>query len=221
MTRIDRICDHDFVEKNRCWLQRVARLNGIPDHVYARQLTAFNLRKTSPRTASDERDTPVRITITYYPGISERIRSILACAMEVVSKPRTIGSRLLARAKFQVEPQFKHAPVYCAFCTGCDKRYYGETEASIYQRFTTGHWAAIKGDRVNASALAQHEARNPGHRINPNVIVLFCEPSYHRRLLLEALAGRAELPSKSINFEWEASLDTETLPGTASAAKVA
>ena len=51
------------------------------------------------------------------------------------------------------------------------------------------------------------EATHPGHFINPTVTVLFNEPQYHRRLVLEALAGGAKDPASSMNFDWEASQD--------------
>ena len=56
-------------------------------------------------------------------------------------------------------------------------------------------------------ALAKHEAASPDHRSNPNIVVFFREPALHRRLVLEAMTGRAELPDRSVNHEWESVLD--------------
>ena len=212
LTRISRICDPENVDANRRWLHEVAILNGIPEHVTRQQFRRFDTRVTTPRRTPPSTTStippPIRVSIPYYPNITEQIRKLLLGVVDVVSKPRTLGSLLSNRAKFPVEARFKQAPVYCAVCSSCNKKYFGESEASVHRRFSSGHWPAIRSARVTASALAQHEATHPGHLINPTVTVLFNEPQYHKRLILEALVGRAEDSASSMNFDWEASQDT-------------
>ena len=70
-------------------------------------------------------------------------------------------------------------------------------------RFNTGHWTLYA--RVVPPPVASPSS--PDHQINPNIVVLFREPALHRRLVLEAMTGRAELPDRSINHEWSLSLD--------------
>ena len=75
--------------------------------------------------------------------------------------------------------------------------------------FSNGTLAAIRANSPQASALAKHEVDFPDHRINPDALVISTEPNYAKRLLKEALYGRAELPSRSLNFDWDRRMPRE------------
>ena len=202
--RISRLVDAQFVETNRSWLTKVATLNGMPLHVVHTQFAVFDRKQSAP-PGFGVSPSPVlpRVCIPFHPGLTDMIRRMSRGVLEIVSRPRTLGSLFLGRLKFQTPAKFKPQPVYIAFCSTCDHRYYGESGASVYHRFCTGHWAALRGDRPHSSAIARHEIGNPGHTINPEVVVVRSEPRTSRRLLCEALLGRAENPAFSINREWE------------------
>ena len=209
LLRFEKICDPDCISMRRNWLLEVAKLNGIPEKMFAEQVRRFDVDMQTVRGAKAEK---TRIVIPYYPGIAEHLRRLLSTVLDVATRPHTLADILLPKAKFQAEPHLLQAPVYVAFCATCEKRYYGESAASVATRFNTGHWTAIRSGRSAASALATHEATFPEHRINPQIVVLFREPMLQRRLLLEAMAGRAEAPERSINFEWEESLEEPDEP---------
>ena len=180
-------------------------MNDNPEEMFHRQMYRFDRDVQSARPPKPDN---FRVVIPYYPVVTEHIRRIVTGILDVSTKPHTLADILLPATKIQAERHLLQAPVYCAFCASCGKRYYGETEGCVFPPAT----GPPSKEVACQNALAKHEVTYPEHRINPDILILFREQALQRRLLLEAMAGRAEQQERSINFEWEATLDEHPDP---------
>ena len=202
--RIDKICDHEFIDQNREWLKNTALINDIPLQIYEQRVTTYELRKLTPSSDSPRKDFR-RIVLPYSDTLTEKIRNATKDVFEVVTKPFTLAQRFAGKLKFPTPPHLRSSPIYAAFCANenCKKRYYGETSLTIQNRFHLGHWPAIDRTDPAKSALAFHEQHNPGHYINPNIVLVCCEPNTEKRLIKEAIYGRIIDQKLSINYDWD------------------
>ena len=126
------------------------------------------------------------VTLTYFPGISEKIKGCLfKHGIKVIHKPaNSIGNRLV---NFKDKNDKFHKPgvVYRIPCKNCNLVYIGESKRWFITR-KLEHQRDIKNGKSEASALAKHSIELD-HVIDwDKSDILHFEVNYHKRRFVES-----------------------------------
>ena len=155
--RADRLCSRPSLAEERQHLRRVFMENG-----YSEQDICF---WSGVNTAIQREYEPPKATIPYYPGIGEKIRSVLSDSnISIALRPSSTLQSMLVRKR--PSPAIQLGSVYHIPCSedSCSFSYVGETSRPLKER-KKEHLRAVKDMDVYRSEIAKHVTET-GHMMS-------------------------------------------------------
>lgn len=140
--------------------------------------------------------------VAFIPGLTERLRRCCRGVVNVVTKPLTLLTMFLKKAKSQLASP--GGEIYVRHCTTCRMAYFGETGRTAVDR-NRQHDHAIASGAVKSSALAWHAVKYK-HYDFEDPLVLRRVAFLRKRRFLESLFGHLCPPSLSINADCDRAL---------------
>ncbi|XP_053686378.1 uncharacterized protein LOC128735923 [Sabethes cyaneus] len=155
----------DFVaERER--IQKAAELNGY-DKKFVDKIIRKHLRKKQRHdttTLQPEREEVQRISLPFYPKVTNHIRKVLKRhGFHVVHKSGNAVQELLNNQKDKVPPD-ERSGIYEIPCQDCPAVYIGQTRRKFKIRLKE-HRKAVENERPNDSSVAMHSICSK-HNIN-------------------------------------------------------
>ena len=163
----------------------------------------WQLSPVSP-TPRQETEKPRYVSIPYYPGVSEKIDSLLRPLGLAVahSAGYTLRDQLCGRLKDKTPRDQQKEVVYRIKCE-CEEEYIGETGRPVATRVKE-HRTALSKAQLEKSAVAEHAA-NSQHEIQwDEVEIIGRERHYRKRKLLESHLIKQNRPhlNRDRGLEW-------------------
>ena len=151
-------------------------------------------RATRPKDISNR--PPVRVTIPYVKGVSERLKKTFKqFGFTVTHKPFNTLRSQLVRVKDKPQKEKKSNVVYGVRCRDrhCTDSYVGETKQSLKSRMSQ-HRRPSYGDNYDSAVFSHLEAT--GHHFDiSDVVILDREEDWFRRGVKESIYERVEKPT--------------------------
>lgn len=215
INRVLHISDREFHKTNLIKIRNILYKNDFPRHTVNYLITHVNDKKHSKNV---EKEKPPKIykSVTYIPGLSERIKNSDIYNREKVElalKTHNTVNKIFSKTKSKLEKDEQSNLVYRIKCNGtktdiCQKTYVGTTKTKLKTRISS-HRSDLKAtDKPleQKTALANHCAVT-GHLPDfNNVDVLVKENNYKRRYALEMLHIINEPTERRLNYK----IDTES-----------
>ncbi|XP_055714335.1 uncharacterized protein LOC129808578 [Phlebotomus papatasi] len=187
MNRVHTLTSEENNDNSRR-IRSYLRLNHFPERII-RLLMNRNIA-THPSSRRERESPTVFHSVTYIPGVSERIRRIVGETLGHGVAFRTMGKnrRFFTMVKDSVPLELRSNVVYCIPCGGCEKVYIGTTSQHLKNRMNQHRRDCrppIKNDGV--TALCNHRA-STGHKFRfENVSIIDMHPHRGKREILETL----------------------------------
>ena len=203
------ISDKQFHKPNIMKVKNILRNNSFPENIIGKLIRKYGKLDKTKQTA--DRNTEIYKSITYLPGIAERMDKSGLYDKEnykITYKAQNTLRKLFANTKAKIDTMDKANLIYQIGCNGneeetCDKIYVGTTKNKLKTRIS-GHKTDIKyKDKFSSqkTALTAHCAER-GHVPNfEKVKILQTEERYNKRYTLEMLHIINVPLSKRMNFK--------------------